>query len=1207
MMRSMRERVLGFEPSPAQREAIEWGSGPLMVLAGAGTGKTTVVVERVRHLLDRDRSLTPENILVLTYNVRAAGVLLERFEQALGVERASRLWVHNFHSFGYRLLRAHPAEAGLNAGAGMLDAIGQRLLLRDLRPRMSHFLYHRLDRDPMPTLGGFADMISRAKDELVTPAEYAAFVERRKDAFAARFGTDAWDEAVDALREREAANGLGPIKQVRGEYAKGGDEAAAKRADREARRTAGGTGRAVGWKTLDDGQRDLAEGLKETYLRDAHAYDVLRLQEEAEAYALYQAELARRGALDFGEQMLRAIELLTERPNLLLRYQRQFRHVLVDEFQDANMAQIALLELVGRGPDKPDDVVVVGDDDQSIYRFRGASYAAFSRFEERFGQPPSWDPDRPAQAVERVSLLENRRSVGHVLAAADRLIAHNSTRLKVDQPLRPTRDAGAAVEVVVAADEQDEADAIVERIRATYEALPEPRAWSDIAVLYRRHAHREHIVERLRRSGIPYAVVGATGLFLQPEIRDLEAAMRVLADPTDSVSFTRMLTSGPWRLDAAEIIGLRRAADFDGRPMLQAAREVLDADRATIPVAVRTKLARLFGCIEDLIPRAAREGPLVLMEEYVVRTNLVHDLIVTGTPEAHRAVLDIARFLRFAADHQASRPRDSLVDFIAYVDLYQEVGGDLEIETPVSAGVSGVQLMTIYQAKGLEYPAVVVPRVVEGQFPDTRGERLLLPVELLKQTPPAQFAEEEERRLLFVAMTRARDRLLVTTIAQPGSRLRPSRFVAEVAPQLDSDPNDPTTTNEAPADVVVVKRSERPEPEVETVPGSEDGGPAITDDDGGSLEGWATVAEAAAPDAGTAALERLMPVPTAFERRYGLRRRAVELIGMLEQLDPADEAGRAAVLHELVTVATDAAGAAAEERRRGIDPLTMRVIARHAPAGEALLSIAPLPSAFSHSQFRTYGECGLRYAFERIYRIPTAETKGFFEFGTLVHATFEDFVKRRREAHAAGEPEPTFEDLRAAFDARWTPETYADAQEAQHFQRRSGHLLERFYARELASLSEAIGIEQGFTLELDPPDGGAPIRLRGVLDRIDRHPDGSIEVLDYKTGKAKSQGWVDKDEQLTTYALALARGAVIEEATGEPIAAASKLTLYFTESDQAISTTRTPEQLAAHEAHLVETAMRIRSGDFTATPDYRRCGWCDFRRICPSRYRTPEG
>jgi putative RecB family exonuclease len=411
--------------------------------------------------------------------------------------------------------------------------------------------------------------------------------------------------------------------------------------------------------------------------------------------------------------------------------------------------------------------------------------------------------------------------------------------------------------------------------------------------------------------------------------------------------------------------------------------------------------------------------------------------------------------------------------------------------------------------------------------------------------------------------------------------VRPSRFLAELAPQLDAESGEGT---QAPAEIVVLTRDERPEPEVYEAPGGTGGGRHET-----------------------AALERIMPVPTAFERRYGLRRRAVELIGALEHLDPADEAARAAFISELVTVATDAAGAAAEERKQGIDPLTMRVVAKHAPAGQTLLQVAPLPRAFSHSQFRAYQECGLRYAFDRVYRIPSVETKGFFEFGSLVHATFETFVKQQREARAAGEPEPTFDDLKATFDASWDPEAYTDVQEAGAYQRRSDHLLRRFYERELASLSDAIGIEQGFTLELDAPDGGPPIKVNGVLDRIDRHPDGSIEFIDYKTGRAQSQGRVDRDEQLTTYALALARGAVIEEGTGEPIPAASKLTLYFTESDQAISTTRSPEQLAEHEAHLVEIAMRIRGGDFTAVPDYRRCGWCDYRRICPSRYKTPEG
>ena len=425
-----------------QRAAVEWGEGPLMVLAGAGTGKTTVVVERVRYLLDQNPDLAPENVLVLTYNVRAAAELSQRFDRALGVERAARLWVHNFHSFGNRLLAAHRAELGLTDGGNVLDPVGQQLLLFELRPQMGGFLYHDLSLNPGPVLRGFAAMIGRAKDELVTPAEYAAFAESRRQAFEADFGD--WESAVEAIRARRTAIELGPIKEVRAEV-RHSIEAGEKRADREARRHASGTGQAVGWNRLTPDQQDTAATLKETYLRDAAAFEVLRLSEEAQVYALYQRTLHERGLVDFGEQQLRAIELLRDRPNLLLRYQRQFRHVLVDEFQDANMAQILLLELVGRGPDKPDNVVVVGDDDQSIYRFRGASYAAFAQFRDRFSEPPAWAPERGRGDVCSLPLLENRRSTANILAAANTLIEHNEVRLKAGQPLRPMKGDGAPV------------------------------------------------------------------------------------------------------------------------------------------------------------------------------------------------------------------------------------------------------------------------------------------------------------------------------------------------------------------------------------------------------------------------------------------------------------------------------------------------------------------------------------------------------------------------------------------------------------------------------------------------------------------------------------------------------------------------------------------------------------------------------------------
>jgi superfamily I DNA/RNA helicase len=373
------------------------------------------------------------------------------------------LWVHNFHSFGYRLLRDHGKDIGLAPNAGILDQVGQRLLLRDLRPLLRDFVYHPVATRP-DAVDHFADVISRAKDELVTPAEYRRFAEAKRTAFQFQFGVDAYQESIDDLRRRQVEQTMRGVHEARAEGEKG--------ADRAARRDASGINYAVGWTALDREQMELAKGLKDTFLRDAAAFEVLRLQEEATVYELYQRELEARGLLDFGEQLARTIRLLQERPNILLRYQTQFRHVLVDEFQDANMAQILLLELIGRGPDKPDNVVVVGDDDQSIYRFRGASYAAFERFRERFEQPPAWAPDRPTQRVQSLPLVENRRSSANILSAASRLIGHNEKRLKASTPLDPTKPAGRPVEFVFASDEADEADQIVQRIRDAWTRFP---------------------------------------------------------------------------------------------------------------------------------------------------------------------------------------------------------------------------------------------------------------------------------------------------------------------------------------------------------------------------------------------------------------------------------------------------------------------------------------------------------------------------------------------------------------------------------------------------------------------------------------------------------------------------------------------------------------------------------------------------------------
>lgn len=1218
----------------AQRAAVEWGDGPLMVLAGAGTGKTTVVVERVRHLLAATPDLAPENVLVLTYNVRAAAELIERLEQLLGLETASRLWVHNFHSFGNRILTDHRADLGLAESSDVLDGVGQRLLLRELRPQFAHFLYHPMARD-LNGAARFAEVISRAKDELVQPAEYMAYAQRKRAEFDTVHGDGEFDRAVADLRDRESKGTLWQINMVRRDLVKVGREQALKAAYREARREASGTGELLWPKDMTREQLDLAKGLQPTFIRDAEALEVLRVAEEAEAYATYQATLRERGLLDFGEQQALAIQLLIERPNILRRYQDQFRHVLVDEFQDANMAQILLLELVGRGPNKPDNVVVVGDDDQSIYRFRGASYAAFRRFEERFEITPTWDPGRPAQQVVSLPLLENRRTTGHILSAASRLIARNQKRLK-SGPLSPIKLLGEPVRVVHATDEADEADLIVGWIKETFDALPSPRRWSDIAVLYRRHRHRELIVERLRKQDIPYVVVGGAGLFNVPEIRDVVAALRVAANPEDNASFVRLLSAGPWRLDAAEILRVANAAAWDGRAVYEAATEILregqislseppaaalDKDaplraavaqtlwaaaefderepetvrqrrgreqravwrREQLDARLRVKLERLLGLLNELVPRGQRDGPFAVLEDFMVRTNLLHDLIAVETPDAQRTVLALARLMRFIADWQAAHPRDTLGQFVAYLDLYEQVGGDIESDQVGRVEVEGVQLMTIYQAKGLEYEAVAVPRLVETQFPDTRDEQRLLPIELLKQAPPTDFAIDEERRLLFVAMTRAKSRLLLSALQPSGSKIQPSRFVAEIerggaglAPVSSDEYERPVP----PTDIVIEQRAPSASSDV--------------DDLGrGALE---TTPET------TVQLIKLMPVPLAHERRFALRRRAIEIIGMLEGLAPKDGEGRRTLTAELVEVAQAAANAADEARLNGLDPITLNVLSHHSPAGKSLLELTALPQTFSHSQLRMYDDCPLQYAFNKIYRIPVATTPGYFEFGHVIHSAFEVYARTRRDAIAAGLPPPGYEALKQAFDAAWEPRNYVDKQAAEHYAKRAEPALRRFYEREVKTIAQAIGFEQGFTLELAADEGEDPVRIYGVIDRIDRHADGTIEITDYKTGKSKKQADVDADDQLSAYALATAMGAVRDPATDQPLPAASRLTLYFTENDLSLSTTRSPEQLDVFRQSVIDKARRIRGGNFAANPEMWRCGRCDYRLICPSRF-----
>ncbi len=1197
--------MITTELTPEQRRIVEFGDGPAVVIAGAGTGKTRVIVERVRWLLetkgavlpaaadpeDNRDPLLPEHLLVLTYNVKAARELQDRLDQAVGTATRARMTVSNFHSFCQRILTENGADAGLPPRPDVLDGVAQVLLLKEIGPQLPLIYHYRSNWG----LGNFVQFINRAKDELVSPDHFDAFVAEERRVFEERYGS------FEAAAVRLAAQGnLDPLRKVRGSYAGSrASERAEDRgetreyradevertADREARRTIAGTGHADGRGQFAATDHPRIDALAGTYVVDGAALEVMRLTELALVYRAYEEELARRGALDFGEQIAAVTKLFKTRPNVLRHWQRGYRYILVDEFQDANVAQIELIELLGRTPDRPDNVMVVGDDDQSIYRFRGASFAAFAEFETRFGKPPAHDPSaRPPGPPPRLRIEQNFRSVGHVLTAANRLITQNETRFEPDKRLVTDRPAGDAVQVIICAGPQDEAIAIVDTIKALVGEGTGGR-WTDVAVLYRKHKHRDAIVARLRDEDIPYTVVGGLSLFETPEIRDLEQGLRAIADPHDDVALVRMMTAGPWRLDALEILRVTRNAKFDRAHLLETAKAIVESGRVEVdqiqdrredgprtaevdaPAGTRAKLRQLLGALDELNPLTFREGPHTILERYLERTGQVLDLIAADTLEAKRTVTNIASFLRFAADWQSANSNGTLAGFIAYLDAYQAAGGELPTSVELSEDVDGVRLMTLYQAKGLEFPIVFVPNLLDGEWPVKEQGDGLFPRELLREAvPTGDIHTDEERRLLYVAMTRAQDRLILTTHGGAAAKKGASRFVGEILDGAGLEVQQVDRTASAPST-----------------------GRIEADD----LDGIETADDI---DRQVAAVRRVMPLPSARERRLALRLRASELVGLMEATsatDPEAPAARDDLASELTTLARSAATTADQARAQGLDPLTFHAIALDSGAGANLLQVAPLPRTHSYSSLSVYDTCSLQYAFKYVYRMPPRdEPVAAFAFGTTAHEAFEAFTKDRRERTARGEPPPTREDLERAFRARWTPADFGDKTTEEGYQRRVATLLDNFWTGEVSSLSEALHEELDFELTLEPADGSPPVVITGQIDRIDRLPSGGIEVIDYKTGRVSSQKGVDESLQLSIYALAC-RDAL---GLGTP----ERVTLYFTESALRLSTTRTDQQLDTARDEILARVARMRSGEFPAMPG-KVCEWCDYAKMCPER------
>ncbi|MER5360460.1 DNA helicase PcrA [Streptomyces sp. NPDC002785] len=640
-----------------QRAAVVHAGSPLLIVAGAGSGKTRVLTHRIAHLL-AERGVHPGQILAITFTNKAAGEMKERVEQLVG-PRANAMWVMTFHSACVRILRRESKKLGFTSSFSIYDAADSKRLMalvcRDLE----------LDPKRFPPKA-FTAKVSNLKNELIDEETFAG----------------------------QAADGFE--------------------------------------KTL------------------------------AQAYAMYQSRLREANALDFDDIIMTTVHLLQAFPDVAEHYRRRFRHVLVDEYQDTNHAQYTLVrELVGPAGegDAPAELCVVGDADQSIYAFRGATIRNILQFEE----------DYPNATT--ILLEQNYRSTQTILSAANAVIERNESRRPKN--LWTNAGTGARITGFVADTEHDEAQFVADEIDRLTDA-GDAKA-GDVAIFYRTNAQSRVFEEIFIRVGLPYKVVGGVRFYERKEVRDVLAYLRVLANPEDTVPLRRILNV-PKRG-----IGDRAEAMIDALSMRekitfpQALRRV---DEAYGMAARSANAVKRFNTLMEELRTIVESGagPAVVLEAVLERTGYLAELQASTDPQDETRIENLQELAAVALEFEQERGEEegagTLAEFLEKVAL---VADSDQIPDEDEDGSGVITLMTLHTAKGLEFPVVFLTGMEDGVFPHMRA---------LGQVKEL----EEERRLAYVGITRARERLYLTRAAmrsawgQP-SYNPPSRFLEEIPDQ----------------------------------------------------------------------------------------------------------------------------------------------------------------------------------------------------------------------------------------------------------------------------------------------------------------------------------------------------------------------------------------------------------------------------------------
>ncbi len=632
--------------NPAQREAAEHVHGPILVLAGAGSGKTRVLTVRIAHLIE-DLGVPAARIFAVTFTNKAAGEMKGRVGRLLGRDPGG-LWIGTFHALSARILRREAEALGFTRGFTIYDQDDQLALIKRLMDQRGHSTKQFTPR-------AVQSIISSAKNRMTTPDDLAR--------------QSSWDRLA---------------------------------------------------------------------------------QVAADVYSALGPALQSANAMDFDDLLLHPLRLFRERPDRLAAWRERFSFLLVDEFQDTNIAQYQLVRQMGAHG----NVCAVGDDDQSIYGWRGANVGNMRDFQRDF------------EPVHVVRLEENYRSTQVILDAANGVIAENTSRL--GKTLHTRRQGGESVTLVGCADERDEADWLTREL-STRRSQGDWE-YHDMAVLYRTNSQSRALEEAFRRAGIPYRIIGAISFYERREVKDLMAYLRLVANPADDEAFFRAVAVPRRGLGETSLRTLAEASAQWGKPLLETAAmaERISGLRPGVRRAL-TEFAQLLGRLRE---ESAVLAPALVLQ-HVIDAIAFEDVLMAEGPEGAERWENVRELVAAAADwsevitadpEETSTPLERFLAEAALVAAPDTVSGD----------AGGVTLMTLHTAKGLEWPVVAMAGMEDGLFPLARS---------IEQPE----GEEEERRLCYVGITRSRDKLYLTwaRTRRRGGEVRPgrqSRFLQSLPP-----------------------------------------------------------------------------------------------------------------------------------------------------------------------------------------------------------------------------------------------------------------------------------------------------------------------------------------------------------------------------------------------------------------------------------------